>query len=501
MPLIASGTLVLHALLASVFPMIYGGDTILRLCNFERIRIAYQLPLFQALIHFTLRTVYSPVAVWALMALLSAAAATGIYALTHEMTEDRRAARVGAILFATHPFILVYSRVPYQEPLLLAAIAWGFYFLFLSGRTGSSGISAASILCFNAAALTRYEGWIAAAVAAAYHMLCCRSRDEGRGFARTARDIFLYTWPVLLWMLINQGLSPAGTFVLDTDWSVARFYRPFFLVKSAVWWTNPIVTVMVLFGAGLAWKRRGASIAAFVVLLLAALLFSGHGIAPDPERFVTEREAYVPIALMMPFVGAGAILMLAMFLRWMPRPAILRRAVPLSLLIVVSLLGVTRARGRIAALNFDPEARAAWEVSRFLSRQDAGAIILGRPLPEDGVRDYLDRAERAGGPEGRSAARAMLLRVESAGFDYQRVLVWSWMGKSRIISSEHLTGVDPAEVEAFMNQRALPYVVVFSDFAPRQPHEREFLALANRSGRPVAEFGGGGKRAVVYRIR
>jgi hypothetical protein len=95
----------------------------------------------------------------------------------------------------------------------------------------------------------------------------------------------------------------------------------------------------------------------------------------------------------------------------------------------------------------------------------------------------------------------MLLRVESAGFDYQRVLVWSWMGKNRIVSSEHLTGVDPAEVEAFMKNRALPYVVVFSDFTPRQPQEREILALASRSGRAVAELGGRGRRAVVYRIR
>jgi hypothetical protein len=95
----------------------------------------------------------------------------------------------------------------------------------------------------------------------------------------------------------------------------------------------------------------------------------------------------------------------------------------------------------------------------------------------------------------------MLHRAETAGFDYQRILVWSWLGKERIISSEHLTGVSVPGMAGFLRSRAVTYVVVFSDFTAVQPVEREILNLAIQSGKPVAELGSDVKHATIYRIQ
>jgi hypothetical protein len=502
LPLFAAGALALHAALASVFPVIYGGDTIVRLCNFDKIFIAYQLPLFQALIHFTLRLFYGPAAVWGLMALISAAATTGIYVLTREATRDRRAAGIAAFLYATHPFILVYSRVPYQEPLLLAALAWGFYFLFVSERdTHGRAAAAATVLCFNVAAWTRYEGWIAAGVAVAYLVWSRFGYERRMRPGPVLRDGFLYLWPVLFWILWNHGLSPAGTFVLDPEWSLPRLHRPFFLVKTVLWWTPLAVTAMALFGARLMTIRQGAALVCLTASLLAAVVLSGHGIAPDPERFVTEREAYVPIALLTAFAGAGGARMLDVFRRRIGGPALVRSGLPLALLLLTGILGAARAWDRIASLNFDPEAKPVWEAARYLAQHRESAVILGKPLPAVQVLQYLDRAEKTGGPRGRAAARDMLLRVEAAGFDYQRILVWSWLGKERIISSEHLAGASMSDIGSVLRKRGVTTVVVLSDFTAARPLEREILNLAIRSGRPAVEFGGDVKRARIYRLQ
>jgi hypothetical protein len=38
-----------------------------------------------------------------------------------------------------------------------------------------------------------------------------------------------------------------------------------------------------------------------VVLFLVSVLLSAHGVMPDPERYVTPREAYIPIYFVLLF--------------------------------------------------------------------------------------------------------------------------------------------------------------------------------------------------------
>ena len=176
---------VLHIGILQRYPIIYGGDTIIRLVNFPKILIGYQLPLFQVLLHYTMLAFYHPLAVWMLMALVSAAGASGLYALTLQLSGDRRAAWLAVVLYATHPFIVLYSRVPYQEPLLWAALVWGFYYLFRPPSTRNLILSSVWI---GIACLTRYEGWIGAAAAASYHIW--RTHElEGKLRLRTSRSI------------------------------------------------------------------------------------------------------------------------------------------------------------------------------------------------------------------------------------------------------------------------------------------------------------------------
>ena len=42
------------------YPVIYGGDPIIRLTNWEHLRLAYQLPLFQVVVHLATRITPDP---------------------------------------------------------------------------------------------------------------------------------------------------------------------------------------------------------------------------------------------------------------------------------------------------------------------------------------------------------------------------------------------------------------------------------------------------------
>jgi len=50
----------LHVALGLRYPIVYGGDTIIRLVNFRGILISYQLPLLQLLLHYAMRYPHSP---------------------------------------------------------------------------------------------------------------------------------------------------------------------------------------------------------------------------------------------------------------------------------------------------------------------------------------------------------------------------------------------------------------------------------------------------------
>ena len=494
----------LHILVAQFYPIIYGGDTIIRLSNFPGILIAYQLPLLQVLVHAAMRWFYGPAAIWILMGIIAGFAATGLYALTRGITLSRSAGWVAGLLCLTHPFLLYYSMVPYQEPLLLAGIVWGFVYLF---QLESRRTLMLSSVFFGIACFTRYEGWIAAAVAALFHVWQTRARGEKVSWRAAAQSVALFGWAPILWILWNRGLNPPGTYVLDAGFEWARLYRPYFIVKTFLWWTQPAVVLMIVAGFAWTWMEarlredsRLLALVSFLVLFLAALVFSAHGIQPDPVRFVTEREAYTLIGLLMVWAGVGGSSMALRFRMFAGQKGFCRM-ISMTALILVAAYGLNSGIERVARANQDPALRTDYEVARFLAGKQSRALVLAKPLPEDQVLDYLRRAEKAGGQEGRMRAQKLLSEVERTPFDYQRVLVYSWMGKEKIVSGDRLQGLDRAGVERFLEDRQIEYLVLFADFSPVREDERATLSLCVEGRAPVEEITHGEKQARIYRVR
>ena len=494
--------LVLHLLLGYRYPIIYGGDTIIRLVNYPIIQIAYQLPLLQVMIHWTMRWFQSPHGIWTLMGLISGAAGAGLHALTWEITHDRMAARLASLFFICHPFVLFYSRVPYQEPLLMACLSWGFCFLFRS-RARRNVIPAS--VCFGLASFTRYEGWIAAVVAFLYYIW--REGVENKGFSwrAAARSAALFGWAPAVWILWQRGLSPGGTFVVDAGFEWGRLYRPYFVTRTVIWWTGSAVATLMLFG--ILFSIRGvqersirlshAVLGFFLSLFLIAMVISAHGIEPDPVRLVTEREAFVPIGILLMYAGAGASRLVHAISSQFPASPGLGRAIPLALLLLIAALGAARGIQRIRRANFDPEVHSAFQVARFLAERNARALILAKPLPSSEIENYLSRAERKQGKEGREKAQEMLNRMETTPLDYQRVLAFSWRGRENILPARQIEGLGPAGILQFFDERRVEYLVVFPDFSPIADHEKFLVSSFTQGATPAAVFAG----ASLYRLR
>ncbi len=503
--LIALMTLGLYGLLMHGYPIIYGGDPVARLVNFPRILVGHQLPLLQLLIHYTMRRFYGPDAIFWLMALISAAACAGIHALTWEITKDRRAAWAAAVLYVAHPFILYYSRVPYQEPLLLASLAWGFCYLF---RPPSLVNSLASSLFFGLACFCRYEGWIAALAAGLFHIWQARQRKHRITLGSIILSLALFGWGPALWIAWNRDLSPAGSYVLDLGVQWGRFYRPYFVMKSVLWWTESAVVLLALAGFVRSWldpqireQRRTHALLGLLMILLAALVVSGHSIQPDPVRLVTEREAFIPISLLIVYAGLGAGWLWNECRNRFGDRSLLRSGIPLLALAVAGGYSINRGIHRVAASNTDAELKTAYQVAEFLAERRAGSVIMAAPLPPAEVESYLNSVERWSGARGRENALKQLQEVETTPLDYQRVLTFSWMGRDKVFSGDRLRGMTPAAIEGFLREKQIEYVVIFSDFRPAAEHEKVLMDLHAGPRSPEVEIRNEGKSARIYLVR
>src|SRR5262249_48701026 len=128
------------------FPIVFGGDSMLRLMHRDEVLLSYQLPLLQCFIWALSRFTTGALPVRLMMAVIGALAAVAFYYLAAELAGPR-AALAGAILFATNPYITPVSIVPYQEILLLATLFGAFYFFFRK-RWAASAVFLA-LACFT----------------------------------------------------------------------------------------------------------------------------------------------------------------------------------------------------------------------------------------------------------------------------------------------------------------------------------------------------------------
>ena len=114
-------------------PAIYGGDTLVRIMNPDRVLLAYQLPLLQLLIYLINQVSSDPLLIRYLMSLIGALAGVAFFLLSATLV-DRSTARLASLFFVFNPFLLVHSIVPYQEILMLLFLCLGLYCLLSSRR-------------------------------------------------------------------------------------------------------------------------------------------------------------------------------------------------------------------------------------------------------------------------------------------------------------------------------------------------------------------------------
>jgi 4-amino-4-deoxy-L-arabinose transferase-like glycosyltransferase len=150
--------LVLRIWLIHAYPIVFGGDSVLRLANRDHIFLSYQLPLLQVLIYGVSLISPNLLIVRFLMALIGAAAGLGFYWLIRCFVSERTGV-IAALLFTANPFLVEISIVPFQELLMLAGLLFAFAYFFRDKWVAASG-------SLGLACLTRYEAWIAGPVLA-----------------------------------------------------------------------------------------------------------------------------------------------------------------------------------------------------------------------------------------------------------------------------------------------------------------------------------------------
>ena len=454
LPVIFALALLIRIVLIHMYPIIFGGDTVLRLANRDRIQLAYQLPVLQAAIYAVSKVSTAVLPVRYLMALIGAIAAAGFFRMTTPILGASNACWA-ALLLATNPFLVQLSIVPYQEVAMIAALFLAFHFFFAAKMTACS-------VSLGLACLTRYEAWAACPVLFAAYLL-----QHGANLRNMAKAALVFTWAPLMWIFYTRGISPGGTFVLEFPASLDRLVRYVYLGWITVKNTPVPVLFLALIGVNGVWKdARSRILMAFMALFLLSIPFSAHGESPNPERFVTAREATLLIAAVAFLAGSG---MRA------------HRRMGVALASAGLLLGIYDAHRFIRRDTSAPKLQLSYRLAQYLDANvpDSEKVgILTAPIPTELVENYLNKVARRGGPDALRKAYQIMAGVDTSPPDYQRTLIHSRLGKARLLSfaGSAVPGSPmppPTPVE---------WVAIWSDFRPSNALEEQLHAsVLNRS--------------------
>ena len=477
--------------LIHAYPVVFGGDSIMRLANHDRILLAYQLPLLQLGVHYISLISENPLWTRYLMTLIGASAGLGFYLMTKELLGPN-AAFYTALIFVTNPFVLAYSIVPYQEILMLGGLFFGFYFFFKDNWLAAS-------LFLGLACLTRYEAWAACPVFVL--AFAVKRGTRARDFLKGS---FLFCWAPLGWLIWSVVIGPTGSFLLDTKLSPERLFRYLYLGWITV--QNTAVPFLILAAVGFwrFWKQgmlraaRYRMLAGFLALFLIAILFSAHGERDQPDRFVTAREAHLLLAAVTVMAGLG----LSRLRRF--------RGIVLALGLAISLFMADRFVNRETS---DPRLKLCYELAQYLDQAVSGSekvVVLAKPIAPAMLSRYLDKSEELGGVIGRRKAALALARLDTSPPDYQRTLVHSRLGKDRLRS---LASLPLPEEDARLlagkpgHEAGLPpeldpphWLVVWSDFEPTNSKEARLGELA-AARQAVETLHQGSVSARIYRTK
>jgi hypothetical protein len=378
---------------------------------------------------------------------------------------SRASAFVAALFFVVNPFVLAYSIVPYQEILMLAGLLFAFHFFFAGKWLAAS--AALALACF-----TRYEAWAAVPV-----FLIAFVLRESPMLRSLIKATLLFAWAPLAWTLYHAGLAPPGAFVLDLALPLDRFWRYVYLSWITVKFTPPPVLLLAVAGLWCLWSqglwrsRRYLMLAAFVVLFLAAILFSAHGDRDQPDRFVSARESHILLSAVALLAGLG--------LSRLPRFRV-------PVLILCAFWGIFLAHRFVASETADPKLRLSYDLALYLDqhvRNGERAVVLAKPVPAALFSDYLDKTTAHGGLAGRRRALENLRQLDISPPDYQRTLVHSRLGKQRLrsLSTPLLPPADEVVWRSLPSPDSsaapgeIDWLAVWSDFEPANSVEARLL--------------------------
>jgi hypothetical protein len=396
-------------------PVIWGGDTVIRMFDRYTLAKAHQLPGLQVFIAAVSRISMDPLAVQFLMAVIGAVAGVGFYLVARDLVGEKWAA-AASLLFVTHPYILAVSTVPFQEILMLAGLLFAFHLAYIERWLFAS-------LALAVACITRYEAWAACPVLAVAY--CWRRNRTAMGAVQGA---VLFGWMPVAWILSRHGLTSTGHFVLETVLSPVRLQRYAYLAWITVKFTQ--LPVLVLAGVAvwrfwrdpsrLDWRWRVQF--AFVTLFAISIFFSAHGVLPDPERYVTSREAHIPMLFVLLLAVEG--------LTAVGRDA--RGAIAIS-----AIWGIALAFWYVHHETRQTDVQLDYAVAKYLDRSVGArerALLLTGPLDESVLQMYFDKVRKTGGEEGLRQAHAEIAAISATPPDYQRVVVYSRLGLERLLA-------------------------------------------------------------------
>jgi hypothetical protein len=463
--LVAAFACAVRACLILAFPIIFGGDSMVRLVNRNHVLLSYQLPLLQFLIFCITQLTSDILWIRFFLAGIGVLAALGFYLLAEDFAGSE-AAFWAALLFATNPLILPVSIVPYQEILMLTLLLFGFHFFLKEQWIAAS-------ICLGLACFTRYEAW-----AACPAMIFFFARNRRFTPSAIGKACALFAWAPVIWLCFRTGLSPAGSFVLDQHISFLRLQRLAYL--GFITARESTIPTLLLAIAGAIFlirtgKWREQRIQLWTITLccfLAAILFSAHGVPPDPERYVTSREAHMPLAAMTLLAALGL--------------ARQRRGLASLLACSGVLLGLYGAVRFVVKETSRPDVRLGYELARYLDRNVANnesVLVLARPIDDETLGMYFNELRRVGGEQAVRDGRQVLATVDTSPLDYQRTVIHSRLARNHLQSS-------------YTAGSQFRWVAVWSDFTPRDAGSAYWLRII--LSQPVAVLRVGARSVAVY---
>ncbi len=408
-------SLVVRLYLIYRYPIIFGNDTIARLAKANHIVLSHNLLLVR----------------W-FMAVVGSVAGAGFYLLLSDLVVPS-VALDGSLFFATSPFILANSVVPYQEILMLAGLVFAFHFAFTERWDLAS-------LSLGVACLTRYEAWLACPILAGAY-----AWKRGAGPRSALVGLALFGWAPLGWIAYNRGITPTGSYAIEWSSNPERLLRWAHLGAVTLRYAGLPTLALAVGGMVVFWKRRLFTrpayrmLTAYLVLFLVAILFSAMGYGQNPERTVTEREAHIPLV--------AVTLLAALGLSPLPR---LRHGVAA----LGAIVGLVMADRYVRHQTSEPHLALSYRVARYLDREvPAGVQVL----------QDLDMAKPA---------------------DYERILVHSRLGEDRLQSyatlalGRYADSATTSTSDSTVLFRHPLWIVLWSNFVPTNALETRLQAEA-----------------------